>query len=100
MNRAILSLTHKELVEITKRISTNNYDNRYSLLENKLRTALISFSDEDKVAEADERRLELNEDDLEYILDEFIMPTVADSDESRSVRNKIQKIITSFRSQQ
>ncbi len=116
MNRTVIEFNKNEISEILNRIGNN--DTIHPLLRSKLEIALQSEQIQSQEIRSDLPKakvlgssqtqkplseqtigLEINEEDLEQILDEFILPTPEDTDSTISIRKKIQQRLLDFRSQ-
>lgn len=96
MNRAVITFSDIELNEIIARLKFDQADRRYGLLQDKLNASNQQLSS-DKSSQ--QISLEVSEDDLEFILDEFIMPSPNEAEQIVSIRKKIHTILQGFRTQ-
>ena len=89
MQRGVITFTKHEVVEIINRVDLKRYNK--SPIENKLRAA---FGKSASV----EVPVEVSEDELEFILDELVIPDpVKDNEHTKSLRKKINYMLKEFR---
>lgn len=87
MQRGVLTLTKAELKSLLEVFDLQMYSKLH--LSNKLRAGIDSG--------IDPVPLELSEDELEIMSDEFGVPLPNESEEMKLVRSKIMDLITKFR---
>lgn len=86
MKRGVVNFTQSEGKEILERLGDS--------LGNFLKEKILTVTQNENGG-----NLELSQEDLELIMDEFVIPTEKDTEITSEIRQKVQKILSDFAQQ-
>lgn len=89
MQRGVITLTKPEVKEIVDRVDLDRFQT--TPLTNKLSAALKAEGDGLNID------IEVSEEELEFILDEIVIPHENDTEATNSLRAKIHNMLDKFR---